>query len=66
MQTLASIVALNIQHGGGKRTPELIEWLRIQNADIVVLSEWRNNPNGLAIEAALKSDGYDVHSSCIS
>jgi exonuclease III len=62
MQTLSSIVALNIQHGGGKRTPALIKWLRIQNADIVVLSEWRKNPNGLAIEVALKSSGYDVHS----
>jgi exodeoxyribonuclease III len=62
MQTLTSIVALNIQHGGGKRTSELIKWLREQNADIIVLSEWRNNPNGLAIEAALKSGGYHVHS----
>jgi exonuclease III len=62
MQTLGSVVALNIQHGGGKRTPELIEWLRIQNANIVVLSEWRDNPRGAAIAAALKSSGYDVHS----
>lgn len=62
MQTLGSIVALNIQHGGGKRESALIEWLREQNADIVVLSEWREKPRGSAIEAALKSDGYDVHS----
>jgi exonuclease III len=61
MQTLSSIVALNIQHGGGKRTPELIKWLGTQNADIVVLSEWRNNPRGSAIEAALKSRGFHVH-----
>jgi exodeoxyribonuclease-3 len=60
MQTLSSIVALNILHGGGKRTSALIEWLQEQSADIVVLSEWRNNPNGLAIEAALKSGGYHV------
>jgi exonuclease III len=61
MQTLSSIVALNILHGGGRRTSKLIEWLREQNADIVVLSEWRNNPNGVAIKDALKSSGYDVH-----
>jgi exodeoxyribonuclease-3 len=62
MQTLAGIVALNILHGGGKRTPALIQWLLEQDADVIVLSEWRNNANGMAIEAALKSSGYHVHS----
>jgi exonuclease III len=62
MHALAGIVALNILHGGGKRTSALIQWLLEQNADIVVLSEWRNNLNGSAIEAALKSSGYHVRS----
>jgi exonuclease III len=62
MQKLSSIVALNIRQGGGRRTSELIKWLRELNADIVVLSEWCNNLNGLAIEVALTSSGYHIHS----
>ncbi len=53
---------MNIQNGGGERTPALIDWLQEKNADIVVLEEFCNNPSGLAIEAALKGRDYHVHS----
>jgi exodeoxyribonuclease III len=53
------IIGLNIQHGGGKRrAPALIHWLTEANADLVVLTEWRQDSEwSLAIKNALGSSG---------
>ena len=33
------IITLNIQHGGGRRTAAIVEFLAQSNADVIVLSE---------------------------
>ena len=51
-------VSLNIRHGGGTRSPNILAWLDTQSADLVLLTEWRANTNGLRIKAAIEDKGY--------
>ena len=51
-------VTLNIQHGGGKRIPEILEYLHSQDADVIVLTEFRNNSNAEALRAGLATAGF--------
>lgn len=46
-----SILALNVQAGGGPRVPALTKFLDDHDPQIVVLSEWRDNPSGRNLRA---------------
>ena len=48
------ILSWNIRQGGGSRSAKVISALRSYNADIVVLSEFRNNRNGHGLRSALR------------
>jgi exonuclease III len=52
------IRTLNIQHGGGKRAEALGEYLATSSADIVVLSEYRENASGRMIRDRLAQAGF--------
>ncbi|EIC23635.1 endonuclease/exonuclease/phosphatase family protein [Thiorhodovibrio frisius] len=52
------IVTLNIQHGGGKRIPGILNYLQSQDADAIVLTEFRENSNAEALRFGLAADGY--------
>ena len=54
------IVTLNIQHGGGRRVPKLVTFLRTHTPDVVVLTEFRENDNARTLRADLASQGL-VH-----
>ena len=54
------IVTLNIQHGGGTRVPAIVEYLRSQDADVVVLTEFRENANARGLRSARAANGF-VH-----
>lgn len=60
--TLKSIVAWNIQHGGGdpQRSPKVITELAEFESDVIVLTEFRNNATGALIKARLAELGYSV------
>ena len=51
------IVALNIWNGGGERVARLCEYLDDQQADVIVLTEWRGNSQGRAIDAWANANG---------
>jgi exodeoxyribonuclease-3 len=56
------VVSLNLQHGGGKRAPKILEWLRVCEADFIVLTEWRDGSTGQAIRDELQERGYHTYS----
>jgi len=51
------IVSLNIRHGGGSRTAQLVDWIVSKNPDVVILPEWRNNASGQRIRDVLAKTG---------
>jgi exodeoxyribonuclease-3 len=55
---LKRIITWNIRHGGGSRVLQLYEIIIKQNADIVVLTEFRNNRYGLELRKKLLDSGY--------
>jgi exodeoxyribonuclease-3 len=52
------LITLNIRHGGGKRVPRILEYLRALNADVIVLTEFRENSNAIALRAGLGESGF--------
>jgi exodeoxyribonuclease-3 len=52
------ILSLNIRHGGGGRLTKILDYIISMNADIVVLTEFRNNKNSHTIKETLKSHAY--------
>ena len=54
------IVSLNIQHGGGKRTARIADWLATETASAVVLPEWRNNSTGHFIRKRLTGSRFQT------
>lgn len=52
------ILSWNIRQGGGTRTLKIISKLADYAADILALSEYKNNDSGRKIRAALLSSGY--------
>jgi exodeoxyribonuclease-3 len=52
------ILTWNIQHGGGSRINQILIILNYYNADLVVLTEFRNNKNKDKITQTLNSKGY--------
>lgn len=53
-------ITLNIQHGGGRRMPRLIAFLRAHDPDSIVLTEFRENDNARTMRDELASQGL-VH-----
>ena len=43
------ILTWNLQHGGGRRISRIVEALRAYEADVLVLSEYRNNEGGFVL-----------------
>ena len=41
------LITLNIQHGGGRRTAAIVEFLAQSNADVIVLSEYQSDDKNL-------------------
>jgi exodeoxyribonuclease-3 len=52
------VLTWNLQHGGGKRTVGIVEVLRLHAGDVLVLSEFRNNPPGEILRRELKAMSY--------
>jgi exodeoxyribonuclease-3 len=52
------LVAWNIRQGGGSRLPRIADALKRQDADILVLSEYRGGPAAPRLWAALHALGY--------
>ena len=50
------IATLNIQHGGGKRIKPILEFLKELNSDVIVLTEYHLDDQGLG--ARLRDIGY--------
>lgn len=55
------IVALNIEGGGGKRVAELCAYLDTQQADIIVLTEWRDFDQGQGFVTWATAKGLYCH-----
>jgi exonuclease III len=54
------VLSLNIRHGGGDRVKALQNWIAAKIPDIVVLSEWRDNPSGTWFRSALQQEGFFI------
>lgn len=52
------LVTLNIRQGGGRRTSKLVEYLISQDADLLVLSEYRPNEYGRVVRKELFDAGF--------
>jgi len=55
---MLKILSWNIQHGGGTRIKEILKFLQKSAAQIIVLSEFRNNRNGIFLRHKLLELGY--------
>lgn len=53
------VVTLNVRHGGGRRTTAICDALQAHSADVVVLTEFRENSSGQLIKRALGQCGYE-------
>lgn len=53
-----NLVTLNIQHGGGKRIHRILEYLQSLDADVIVLTEFRENSNAQVLRCGLATAGY--------
>lgn len=60
------LITLNIQHGGGKRIPKILDFLQSQDADVIVLTEFRENANAEALRSGLTAKGFPYFSSASS
>ena len=58
------ILTWNLQHGGGRRIGRIVEALRPYEADVLVLSEYRNNEPRAALRARLREEGYAKPPGC--
>lgn len=54
------LVTLNLRHGGVRHMPAVLDKLLGYKADLLVLTEFRNNPTGAALREALAGKGL-VH-----
>ena len=53
------VFTLNIRHGGGSRIEKILDEIKAIDADIVVLTEFRNNRAGGAIRNGLTATGHE-------
>jgi len=56
------ILAWNLLHGGGKRIDRICKALSHYDADLIILSEFRQNKVAVELQAQLKADGYSYQS----
>ena len=59
------IVTLNIQHGGGRRIAPIIEFLKQQNADYIVITEYHLDDKGLGQQLLELGYQYQVAGSAL-
>ena len=52
------VTTWNIRHGGGNRINEIIKWIKNHDTEYFVITECRNNENGLLLSKALAECGY--------
>jgi exonuclease III len=57
MDNTMKIVTLNIRHGGGTRVPAILQYLSTQDADVIVLTEYRDNANAAEMRFGLLEQG---------
>lgn len=55
---MLKILSWNIRQGGGTRITNILKSLQNENAEIIVLSEFRNNDNGVKLRYNLLRMGY--------
>ncbi|MDF1694986.1 MAG: hypothetical protein P1U56_04110 [Saprospiraceae bacterium] len=55
---MIKIVSWNIQAGGGNRISSLVQCIKKSKAHIIVLSEFRNNSNGIILRNRLLREGF--------
>jgi exonuclease III len=55
---MISILSWNIRQGGGSRVASILAALLAESADMLVLSEFRNNDRGLELRTKLLQRGY--------
>ena len=55
---MLKILSWNIQQGGGSRVKSILDFLAKQAAQIIILSEFRNNKSGTFIRTKLLEKGY--------
>lgn len=52
------LISFNLLWGGEDRTESILKYLIEHNADLIVLSEYKNDINGQMIKENLKNEGY--------
>jgi len=52
------ICSLNLRHGGGKRCGKILSYLGTLKVDLLILTEYRSGPPGLALCEGLRELGY--------
>lgn len=57
------VLCWNIRHGGGSRIERIHGAIRTQRADVIVLTEFRDNPAGAWLRDALAEDGWPYQAS---
>lgn len=57
------LISLNLRFGGQSRTESILKYLINHKADLVVLSEFKKDKNGLLIKKTLKDEGYNFEDS---
>ncbi len=55
---MLTILSWNIQHGGGTRVKEILKFIKDAKAQVVVLSEFRNNKNGVYLRHKLLEQDF--------
>jgi exonuclease III len=51
------LVTLNIRHGGGKRISAILAYLKSLDADVIILTEFRENSNAKQLRSGLAATG---------
>ena len=57
------LISLNLLWGGQNRTESILNYLLDHNVDLIVLSEFKNDKNGILIKETLKNEGYNFEDS---
>lgn len=60
------ILSWNILQGGGSRTKQIIKFIESSNAQIIVLSEFRNNKNGIILRSKLMELNYHFQATTLN
>lgn len=57
------LISINLQYGGGDRIDSILNYLIEENADLIVLGEYKDNEKGQKIQEKLEMEGYTIQSS---